>query len=315
MFKVVPDQLRVSDGWVRCGQCDEVFDANAHLQAPAQNEPAVSAPIPAPPAFTPAAPSATLSASYDWSPIILGASSTAAMVAVTESDSAEESADVGPVWADEVNLSDIIPSDDRLTELLADPVAYSASGAPSVDAQPEIHETPTASFLRANQTVSAPRHRGMVVLLAMGSAVLLAVLVAQVLVQERDRIAATEPAAAALLEPLCAVMNCRISPLKQIDAMVIESSAFAKIRPDLYRLSITIKNTALVDLATPALELTLTDMQDQALFRRVLTAQDLGTQRPVLTAGGEWVASLSVGVKLLGDVDRIAGYRLLTFYP
>src|SRR3990167_9393138 len=32
MFKVVPDQLRVSDGWVRCGQCSEVFDANANLQ-------------------------------------------------------------------------------------------------------------------------------------------------------------------------------------------------------------------------------------------------------------------------------------------
>ena len=32
MFKVVPDQLRVSDGWVRCGQCNEVFDANAHFE-------------------------------------------------------------------------------------------------------------------------------------------------------------------------------------------------------------------------------------------------------------------------------------------
>ncbi len=32
MFKVVPDQLRVSDGWVRCGQCDEVFDATLHMQ-------------------------------------------------------------------------------------------------------------------------------------------------------------------------------------------------------------------------------------------------------------------------------------------
>lgn len=26
-FRVVPDQLRVSDGWVRCGRCDTVFDA------------------------------------------------------------------------------------------------------------------------------------------------------------------------------------------------------------------------------------------------------------------------------------------------
>ncbi len=32
MFKVVPDQLRISDGWVRCGQCAVVFEAPEHLQ-------------------------------------------------------------------------------------------------------------------------------------------------------------------------------------------------------------------------------------------------------------------------------------------
>jgi len=30
-FRVVADQLRISDGWVRCGQCKEVFDAAEHL--------------------------------------------------------------------------------------------------------------------------------------------------------------------------------------------------------------------------------------------------------------------------------------------
>jgi predicted Zn finger-like uncharacterized protein len=30
LFKVVADQLKISDGWVRCGQCREVFDAQAH---------------------------------------------------------------------------------------------------------------------------------------------------------------------------------------------------------------------------------------------------------------------------------------------
>ncbi|MDD2713452.1 MAG: zinc-ribbon domain-containing protein, partial [Simplicispira sp.] len=36
-FKVVADQLRISDGWVRCGHCKEVFDAVACLQeVPAQ---------------------------------------------------------------------------------------------------------------------------------------------------------------------------------------------------------------------------------------------------------------------------------------
>ena len=32
LFKVVADQLRISDGWVRCGHCKQVFDASQHLQ-------------------------------------------------------------------------------------------------------------------------------------------------------------------------------------------------------------------------------------------------------------------------------------------
>ncbi|HEX2545312.1 MAG TPA: zinc-ribbon domain-containing protein, partial [Ramlibacter sp.] len=31
MFRVVADQLKISEGWVRCGHCSEVFDATAHL--------------------------------------------------------------------------------------------------------------------------------------------------------------------------------------------------------------------------------------------------------------------------------------------
>ncbi len=36
-FKVVRDQLRISDGWVRCGRCGEVFDAAADLQEQADS--------------------------------------------------------------------------------------------------------------------------------------------------------------------------------------------------------------------------------------------------------------------------------------
>ena len=31
-FKVVAEQLRISDGWVRCGNCKQVFDAALSLQ-------------------------------------------------------------------------------------------------------------------------------------------------------------------------------------------------------------------------------------------------------------------------------------------
>ena len=32
-FRVVPDQLRIGAGWVRCGRCKEVFDATEHLHS------------------------------------------------------------------------------------------------------------------------------------------------------------------------------------------------------------------------------------------------------------------------------------------
>ncbi|MEG2580359.1 zinc-ribbon domain-containing protein, partial [Comamonas sp.] len=31
-FRVVADQLRISEGWVRCGRCQEVFDAAKSLE-------------------------------------------------------------------------------------------------------------------------------------------------------------------------------------------------------------------------------------------------------------------------------------------
>ncbi len=65
MFRVVPDQLRISEGWVRCGQCGEIFNASQHLlappgqaaEAPVAPQPAVArAPLPkAPTLVAPAA--------------------------------------------------------------------------------------------------------------------------------------------------------------------------------------------------------------------------------------------------------------------
>jgi len=53
MFRVVPDQLKISDGWVRCGHCADVFDATLHLEtwvppAPAAEGAGPSAPAPPP---------------------------------------------------------------------------------------------------------------------------------------------------------------------------------------------------------------------------------------------------------------------------
>ncbi|MBO9652507.1 MAG: zinc-ribbon and DUF3426 domain-containing protein [Variovorax sp.] len=45
-FKVVRDQLRISDGWVRCGRCSQVFDATVDLQEAAEFHVETPAPPP-----------------------------------------------------------------------------------------------------------------------------------------------------------------------------------------------------------------------------------------------------------------------------
>lgn len=57
VFRVVQDQLRVSEGWVRCGRCSEVFNAVDHmvdLPRPAPPATARVVDAPAPPAPAPA---------------------------------------------------------------------------------------------------------------------------------------------------------------------------------------------------------------------------------------------------------------------
>jgi predicted Zn finger-like uncharacterized protein len=52
-FKVVRDQLRISDGWVRCGRCSHVFDGAEHLH---DSEAAVADHVPSAPSDSDATP-------------------------------------------------------------------------------------------------------------------------------------------------------------------------------------------------------------------------------------------------------------------
>ncbi|MDZ4360980.1 MAG: zinc-ribbon and DUF3426 domain-containing protein [Variovorax sp.] len=99
-FKVVRDQLRISDGWVRCGRCSHVFDATLDLQeAPdgALSAPAAPAPAPAP---SPMSSMAALVASFDEARIDL----TAVPPAVEEADFLDDESE-SPAPSEEAGLS------------------------------------------------------------------------------------------------------------------------------------------------------------------------------------------------------------------
>ena len=166
-----------------------------------------------------------------------------------------------------------------------------------------------------------PLVRGMLTGFSLVLALLLGL---QWVLQQKDSLAALEPQLDAALRVLCDALGCQIEPPRRVESLVIDSSTFNKIAPDAYRLSFVLKNTGSVPLEMPALELTLTDTQDQALVRRVLLPAQFGVDTGLLGARAEvaGVVSLRVG----GDAGRavspsganslrVAGYRVLAFYP
>ncbi|MDP9912111.1 putative Zn finger-like uncharacterized protein [Variovorax boronicumulans] len=105
-FKVVRDQLRISDGWVRCGRCSHVFDATLDLQeAPDGAVSAPAAPAPAPtPAPSPMSSMAALVASFDDARLDLAAARPAVEEADFLDDESEPQAP-SPAPQDEAGLS------------------------------------------------------------------------------------------------------------------------------------------------------------------------------------------------------------------
>jgi predicted Zn finger-like uncharacterized protein len=326
MFKVVPDQLRISEGWVRCGQCDEVFDANAHLLKD----------LPGLPAIEPSSNVSDPSGSKEEFENLV----TQSEMPETDVSPApvERSADTYPEEALDPFLAkspqelsafagvDLEPDlqNPAPKHFVIPPYDDAVDGTGSLDSPryrqaemplPEAVNMPGISFMKPMPPVKSVR-RPVYAVLAGATALLMALaLGVQVALQERDRIASLDPGAESILRAACSLFTCKVLPLRQIESVVIDSSAFTKVRADIYRLNCTLKNTASTTVAMPALELTLTDAQDQAVIRRVFSSGDLGSQSGMLMPGAELLASLPLSLKLPANSGKIAGYRLLAFYP
>jgi predicted Zn finger-like uncharacterized protein len=307
MFKVVPDQLRISEGWVRCGHCAEVFDATLHLHG----EDALAGATPAvQPAQQPAPPAAK------------AASEPEAFASSLHTEVGDEA--FGP--EDDSALLEAAAQSlvehplDRPFELRREDAGQDARPArPAESQQPEASppepELDDLSFVRQAQRKAFWRRPAMRAALVAAVIALAVSFTLQVAVQGRDRLAAAQPGLRPWLARLCEPFRCTIRAPRQIEAIAIDNSSFSKLRPDAYRLNVTLKNQAPVEVAMPALELTLTDGQDQAVVRRVLMPAELATGAAVIPAASEWSSSLGLVVAANGTANRIAGYRLLAFYP
>jgi hypothetical protein len=178
----------------------------------------------------------------------------------------------------------------------------------------EEDEVPDVSFVRKGRRRAFWRRPAVRTGLAVLVLLLGGLLALQVAYQDRDRLALAQPGLRPVLQGMCAVLGCTLSAPRQIESIVIDSSGFNRLRGDTYRLSFTLRNTAAVEVAAPAMELTVTDAQDQTLARRVLTPAELGAPQGVIPAASEWSRTVGVVLSPAGPA-RVAGYRLLAFYP
>jgi predicted Zn finger-like uncharacterized protein len=373
MFKVVPDQLRISEGWVRCGQCGEIFNASQNLVAaePARHAAEATEPPPslAPPAAPEkpaqapahdAAPTHPLSAApldrapadptpvpavdpvlattpaepqrgafeqkvWDLEPVYADPAAEEQQAGIERGvDASTAATDTAPgtshepVWNDAPGTSAESPADTphaalATTVAAAEALHTGTMAAPA--APPAANEGDPISFLQPDPQASFWSRRPVRLLLVAIAFLLAALLAAQVLVQERNRVVLLEPASRPVLQALCLLARCEIGPLRQIESIVIDSSSFGRLRADGYRLAFSLRNQAPIDIAMPAIELSLTDTQDQALVRRVIMPAEYGAPTPVLAAGTDWGSTLALNIRAGASTERIAGYRLLAFYP
>lgn len=316
-FRVVQDQLRVSEGWVRCGRCNEVFSALETLSELPDEEPvvqAVSIEQPAEQVDGPAGADFLRDPPRGWS-----ASQPAAMAdeaalaphadlhapepALASSLPALDTAAPVPEWSSS-EAGPVDGEDHRLR---------GATDAPAVapPAESEVHvEIP--AFVReadAQRSAASPRAQRSWVL---GSVLAALVLVGQAVHGWRDALATWVPATRPALAVACEWLSCQLSPWRQLDGLSVESSNLGQVgSTTIYQLSVVLRNRTRLELMAPSLDLALTDSQGRTVARRVLSVTDLGAQGGPLPPGGE----LALQARLSTGDRRITGYALEIFHP
>lgn len=308
-FRVTTEQLAARRGDVRCGCCTHIFNAYATLAA---ETPEPEAPAPQ--------PQAALEETHQPVP--------EAEETALESFPVEETETLPEESAVEIRVETSAES-----EAVAEPSAPAQAPQAETRIEPEPEPESTAEIrvvrvqpppLTIETRISPdspkygpppkPRHAWPWVL---ASLLLLAGLAGQSVYFLRDTIAASYPPTRPMLEQACAHLQCRIGLPQQHDLLNIESSDLHAdpARANIVVLTSTLRNRALHVQAYPTLELTLTNIKDEMVARRIFTPREYVQKAESITQGIP--AKGDVAVKLLMDLGELKaeGYRLYLFYP
>lgn len=311
VFRVVQDQLRVSEGWVRCGRCNEVFNAVEQMVDLARPESA------APPSAAAAAEVVEVSPDV---PVRVHPAIDDTASEVADQAPAQMPADVLAAEGDGADAAVTSPGDeDAQTTVVEDDQRVEPSWSAEPAAAPvgaAIDDNAAApalpTFVQAADR-AARWQRPAVRRSLLAAAVLCALLLAvQASVEYRDLVAARWTATRPTLEALCRWSGCRIEPPRWIEALAVDSSGLVRVEgTNTYRFSVGLQNRSSMVLALPSIDLTLTDAQGRVIARRAFLASELGSTSSALGSGAELPLQATLSIA----EQPVAGYTIEIFYP
>jgi predicted Zn finger-like uncharacterized protein len=301
VFRVTPDQLKARAGRVRCGHCQTVFNALDKLleeQHPAENAETRAEPVSVDP------PTEPVSVDPPVEPAIPG-----------------KTRKIPRSWGNEPEIPETVESVPPYPGDAPDPVeTWEAGLAAGLRFPHETSEIP--GYSKWDEGLMAPP----IVIPAekppywpfkLAAAVLTLILAGQALYHARSELAVSMPSLRPVLEVFSRALGGPLPLPRHVDLVSIETSDLQAdtTRGKLLVLNTTLRNKASYGQAYPSLELSLTDIQDTVIARRVFTPQDYLPAKqadpPVFPANSD------VAVRLWIEAVEInaAGYRLFVFYP
>lgn len=351
VFRITPEQLRVRQGKVRCGQCQMVFNALETLIEEAPIIPGVS--LPASPAVAGPEVWPLLERQPEAPPVIeflatvavpvptadgteAGPSAAAPVVQASPVDSATVAVEQAPPEPAERGCAPAVmdlPAETPVTDAEAamerpgsEPPARDETPQESTDAARavglvaarELADVPGYNRWAAGTLASTPTlglaneaPRRTLWPFAWVAALLTLGLLSQLAIHYRSEIVQRHGEA----RKIFAALGLEVALPSQADLVSIEASDLQSDNGrGLLALQATIKNRAGYAQSWPALELTLTDSQDAVVARRVLepaTYLPAGVDPEAFAANSETAVKLWIDARDLGAV----GYRLYLFYP
>jgi len=350
-FRLRPEQIAKAQGRVRCGKCQTPFSAVENRIDGGSDQTDFVTPQPPeirPPSLPPAALqfSATGQRKRFLAQREPADSTPAEMVSgfgpdeiTLPPEQPEITQDAPPAEGAVAEPDEAAPPAETVTESAAEPVAetvveHDSTAAQSATDKPsDITEEATPDEFTPEDTAAedtgddaapvtlpppddylAPTRPARLWPWAAGAGLLALALALQITVAFRTEIAKHHPDWRPTLESACRSFGCVVEMPRDADLVSIVSS---ELNPesDKSRLHLEahLKNRADYPQAYPYLELTLTDVRDQPVIRRVFEPKDYlpADAPPDFRAGTE------ITVKLLLDVGETSasGYRVYVFYP